>query len=106
MRLFEKAYATIQECLNFFKEGCKKLAELVGEALLLFKALLMGFVNGLISTIQMLLQLIGWLIKFTSGINSYKKLTGENYRDMQSKFEFVEDIIDLISDKASDFLQQ
>lgn len=103
LRLFEKAYATIQECLNFFKEGCKKLAELVGEALLLFKALLMGFVNGLISTIQMLLQLIGWLIKFTSGINSYKKLTGESYRDMQSKFEFVEDIIDLISDKASDF---
>lgn len=103
LRLFEKAYTTIQECLNFFKEGCKKLAELVGEALLLFKALLMGFVNGLISTIQMLLQLIGWLIKFTSGINSYKKLTGESYRDMQSKFEFVEDIIDLISDKASDF---
>lgn len=103
LRLFEKAYATIQECLNFFKEGCKKLAELVGEALLLFKALLMGFVNGLISTIQMLLQLIGWLIKFTSGINSYKMLTGENYREMQSKFEFVEDIIDLISEKASDF---
>jgi len=100
-KLLEKAYKTIQEGLQFFKEFSEKIANFVGEVALHFKALLMGFVNGLLSTVQMLIQIIGWLIKQMTKLD--EKLTGESYRNKQDTFEFIEDLIDLISEQSGAF---
>ncbi len=98
-RILKSIYAVVQDGIALFKEVCKKIAEFIEEAALLFKALLMGFVNGLLSTIQTLLKLVGWLIKPSNP----NKSVGEIYKDWQPKLEFIEDLIDLIADKAGEF---
>ncbi|TGD58596.1 zincin-like metallopeptidase toxin domain-containing protein [Flavobacterium humi] len=95
----KKIYGTIQGMLSIFKEGVTKMADFAGEAFLLFKALLMGVANGLLSTVQTLLSAIGWLLEK----NSYKIITGEFQKELQGKLEFIEDFFDLISEKAADF---
>jgi hypothetical protein len=95
----KKAYNTIKGYLNLYKQGIEKINDLVGEPFLLGKAILMGFVNGLISTVQTILSLIGWLLK----TNGHKALTGEYYRYLNNGLEFIEDFIDVISEKSNDF---
>ena len=97
----KKVYNTIKGYSELFKNEIKKLIDLGGETFLLGKAVLMGFLNGLITTIQTLLSLIGWLLK----TNADKKLTGEYYRELNSQLEFIEDFIDLISEKSAAFIK-
>ena len=95
---FEKAYEIFQEIVNFFKEAATFYTSLVGDTLYLVKAFLMGVINGLLSTIQMIVSLVGWLLKG----NIDKKLTGQFYLEIHSKFEFIEDLMDLISESIGD----
>ncbi len=94
---FEKAYATFKSVVDFFKQVAQYIASLANDALYLLKAFLMGFVNGLLSTIQMLVSLVGWILK--NNIN--KKLTGQFYLELEGKLEFIEDLFDLVSESAA-----
>ena len=98
VNFLRKAYNTIKGILNTFKKGIHFLSDLAQEAFYLWRAFLMGFVNGLLNTIETILSLIGWLLKS----NGDEVLTGENYRKFKEKLEFIEDFIDLVNEKASD----
>lgn len=98
IRFFEKVYKIFQSTLSFFKETASFFASLVGDTLYLVKAFIMGVINGLLSTIQMIVSLVGWLLKG----NIDKKMTGQFYLEIQSKFEFIEDLIDLVSESIGD----
>ena len=101
LTFLEKAYNVLQEILIFYKEAATFFASLVGDSLYLIKAFVMGFVNGLLSTIQTIVSLIGWLLKS----NADKKLTGRYYQELQSNLEFIEDLIDLVSETTSSFYE-
>lgn len=99
VNFLKKVYNVVKEALKLFKKGIEFLAKIAVEEFLLGRALLMGFVNGLLSTIETILALIGWILK----TNAYKKITGEYYRVLNSQLEFIEDFLDVIDEKANDF---
>lgn len=101
INFLKKAYNTIKGILRIFKTGMNIIADMAKEAFYIFRAFLMGFVNGLLSTIETILSLIGWLLKK----NGNKALTGENYREFKNKLEFIEDFIDLVNEKANDVFE-
>nr|WP_294939063.1 YwqJ-related putative deaminase [uncultured Flavobacterium sp.] len=95
----KKIYSTIRTVVELFKNIFENISDFTSEAFFLYNAVLIGFFNGLVSTVQTIISLVGWVLKS----NGDKKLTGELYKSIQSKLEFAEDLLDLVCDKIGDF---
>ncbi|MCG3165559.1 MAG: hypothetical protein POELPBGB_01327 [Bacteroidia bacterium] len=86
-----KSYITdLKQVVSSVSEAVKNFTV---EYLLLANAYWCGFINGLLSIIQALLFLIGFVVDYFAGMDKDKLVTGEGYMMLRNVEEHAEDIL-------------
>ncbi len=96
-RIFNKIKVIINKITDFITAIKSEIAQEVA----LFNAFLCGLVNGLISLLQLVVLLIGFVIDNIPFLEAEKGFSKKAINQRQAQFEFVEDLIDTITDNIS-----
>lgn len=93
-------YGRIKEIANYALDFIKGFGQIVQHELAKINAFLCGLINGLISLLQSILAIIS-LIVGNIPFLELEKLTPTAIAEHQEKLEFIEDLLDTISENAS-----
>lgn len=97
--IFKKIKELIAKAINFLKEVASKTADFLSEQLAVLNAFLCGLINGIVSLFQTVIVVLSFIVDNIS-IFELEKVSKTEISKHQEKLEFVEDLIDLISDNA------
>ena len=97
-RIFEKIKSVVNQIKNFINDVVK---EKINENVALLNAFLCGLINGLISLLQMVILLLGFVIDNIPFWEVEKTSSREAIDEREKQFEFIEDVVDIITENAS-----
>ncbi len=97
--IFKKIKELIAKAINFLKEVTSKTADFLSEQLAILNAFLCGLINGIVSLFQTVIVVLSFIVDNIS-IFELEKVSKTEISKHQEKLEFVEDLIDLISENA------
>ncbi len=97
--IFKKIKELIAKAIDFLKEVASKTTDFISEQLALLNAFLCGLINGIISLFQTVIVVLSFVVNNIS-ILELEKVSKTEISKHQEKLEFVEDLIDLISENA------
>ena len=97
--IFKKIKELIAKAINFLKEVTSKTADFLSEQLAVLNAFLCGLINGIVSLFQTVIVVLSFIVDNIS-IFELEKVSKTEISKHQEKLEFVEDLIDLISENA------
>ncbi|WP_128330266.1 zincin-like metallopeptidase toxin domain-containing protein [Apibacter sp. HY039] len=100
--LLRNVWNLVQQGANLIKKVTETGLRYAAEQMYMLRALLMGFVNGFLSLLQMVLIIAGWVVKKVLVTDAHKQVTGEKIQEYQSYMEMVEDLYDILSKNAAD----
>jgi Metallopeptidase toxin 4 len=99
--LINKFVGLVNEIITKFKEIIAVIQQISD----LLKAFLMGVINGLISIISLILNIVAWLIDLAVTIlNPTKIFNAKKYIEIQKTLEIIENSWDFLSTNASKFI--
>jgi hypothetical protein len=97
--IFKKIKELIAKAINFLNEVASKTADFLSEQLAVLNAFLCGLINGIVSLFQTVIVVLSFIVNNIS-ILELENISKTEISKHQEKLEFVEDLIDLISDNA------
>ncbi|GLB53457.1 hypothetical protein NBRC110019_24980 [Neptunitalea chrysea] len=89
----------LQQAVDSVNKLIKGLGDLYTKELAIINAFLCGILNGLISTVQLIMSLVALLIDNISFIEM-EDFSPEKIAEQQKKLEFVEDLVDVVRENG------
>ncbi len=97
-QIFDKIKSVVNQIKNFINDVVR---EKINENVALLNAFLCGLINGLISLLQMVILLLGFVVDNIPLLEAEKAFSREAIDKRDKQFEFIEDVLDTITENVS-----
>lgn len=93
---------SVSQTVSYLKDTIDQIKQLVQESFAFVNAFLCGLVNGLNSLVQFLLNILAFIIDNLPILENASEITQETRARVNRNIEVLEDVIELIVEKATD----
>lgn len=99
-QIIKKIKEILDGSVSFIKEISSKIGEYISEQLAILNAFLCGLINGIISLLQTIVAVVSIIVDRIP-VLELEKVNPTAITAQQEKLEFIEDLIDIVSDNTT-----